>query len=118
MAVMDRIHLDRPYAGSRMMRDLGLYRRWSTQGDQLDAQDGHSSRLPQAQYQHETPWAQDLSVFVANTAHCSTQSDLGAGHHVLADETRISVSARSHRLVQQKGAQLEIVEHHACGFLR
>ena len=35
-------------------------------------------------------------------------------YHLPSDETRISVSVRSHRLVQQESAQLETVEHHAC----
>ena len=68
MRRMDELHLEFPFAGSRMLRDLltqeGIDDRPPACLD-LDEADGHRGALPQAEHLQARPRAQDLPVSAA-----------------------------------------------------
>jgi len=85
MRRIDELHLDHPFAGSRMMRDLlrgegvaiGRERVAS-----MMAADGHRGAVSPAQRLHARTWAQDLPVSAAGPGCRAAEPGVGHGHHV------------------------------------
>ena len=67
MRRIDELHLDYPFAGSRMLRDLCAAKASGRAGSSCldDAADGDRSALPTAAYLQTGRWAQDLSISAA-----------------------------------------------------
>src|SRR4051794_13005157 len=92
MRRMDELHLDYPFAGSRMLRDL-----MTAEGFQVgrrhvataDEANGNRSRLPQAQHFETGAGAQDLSVSAAQSAGHAPQSGLGHGSDLRSHGARL-----------------------------
>ena len=90
MRRIDELHLEHPFAGARMLRDL-LGREGVKVGRKhvatLMARLGHRGAVPQAQHEQEAPGAQGLPVPAAWLDHRAGQPALGDGHHTLAERT-------------------------------
>jgi len=98
LAIMHRIdalHVEHPFAGSRMLRDLlraegvvigrlavaTLMRRMGVEG-----------AVPPAQHVQTHAWAQDLPVSAAQPGGRPAEPGLGDGHHLHSDGTRLCLS--------------------------
>ena len=68
MQQIDRLHLEYPFAGSRMLRDLlrqdGINCRAQACGH-LDAKNGHRGSLPASSHHQAAPRTQGVSVLAA-----------------------------------------------------
>ena len=98
---MDRLHLDYPFAGARMLRDL-LRRQGLAVGrarvTQLMRKMGMEAVYRKANTSRRNLAHKVYPYLLRNLAVDWGQSGLGHGHHVLADETRLSVSGCCDRL--------------------
>ena len=121
MRHLDRLHLEFPFAGSRMLRGL------------LDAEGCKVGRRHvktlmkrmgiEALYRHPRttkpePGAQDLSVFAARNGDCPAQPGVGDGHHLHPDGAWLRLSGRRARLVQPSRAVVACIDHNGSGVLR
>nr|BAM13935.1 transposase [Pseudomonas sp. K-62] len=115
MRRMDELHLELPFAGSRMLRDLlnkeGIADRALPCRD-ADEASAHRGALPQAKHLETDAWAQDLPVSAAWPDDRSAQSGLGHRHHLRAHGARVRLPRRHHRLVQSPGPVLAAIDHH------
>jgi hypothetical protein len=111
MRRMDELHLEHPFAGSRMLRDLlNLEGHRVGQTCRLpDAADGNRGDLPQEEHQPAAPGSSDVSVFAAAFVYRSTQPSLGQRHHLHPDGARLCVSRRRDRLVHAQSTRLAAV---------
>ena len=121
MRRIDELHLEHPFAGSRMLRDLlhprGLRRRPAARRH-ADAAHGHRGAVPQAQHQQEAPGAPGVPVPAARHGDRAGQPGLGPGHHLHPDGARLGVPDGGAGLVQPPGAGAPGVDHDGGGLLR
>jgi len=100
MRQTDKLHLEFPFAGSRMLRDL-LGCRWSIGGTaschNFDAENGHRSGLSQAQHIETAPGHKNLSVSVCGGSQSVVQTRSGGAtdiFHLHSDGARLRLSVR------------------------
>ena len=117
LALMHRIdewHLAYPCAGSRMQTTM-LTREGTPGGASsrlhADEADGHPRPVSQAQHQHTTSGASDVSLPVAPSDDHPFQSRVGGGHHLHPDETRRCLPVRGPGLGQSPGVGVAAVQH-------
>ena len=121
MRRLDQLHLEFPFAGSRMLRGL-----LAAEGCKIGRR--HVKTLMrrmgiEALYRRPrttTPGArpQDLPVSAARAGDHAGEPSLGDGHHVHPDGARLRLSGRRSRLVQPSRAGVAIVDHNGSGILR
>jgi hypothetical protein len=93
MRHLDRLHLEYPFAGSRMLRGLLALQGWAC--EDADAADGDRGALsPSAHHQARTR-PQDLSVPAARHGDHAAEPGLGDGHHVHSNGAGLRLSRRS-----------------------
>ena len=115
MRRMDELHLELPFAGSRMLRDLlnaegFVIGRWHVAT--LMKRMGIEAIYRKPNTSKPAPGAKDLPVSLTQLAGHQTQPGLGDGHHVYPDGARLRLSRRRRRLVQPPGPRLATVDHH------
>jgi putative transposase len=117
MRRMDELHLDFPFAGSRMLRDL-----LNAEGIKVGRR--HVATLMrrmgiEAIYRkpNTSRPAPGHKIYPAHAAGHPAGSGLGDGHHIHPDGARLRLSRRRRRLVQPPGSCLAIVDHYGGGVL-
>ena len=107
MRRIDKLHLDYPFAGSRMMRDL--LRQDNVTGGlalgrqacfHIDAANGRQGVVPETKHQSAPPRSTRVSVPATRTHGDQAQPGMGYGHHVHTDGPGICVPGRRDGLVQ------------------
>ena len=97
MRRIDELHLDYPFAGSRMLRDLlgARARDRPPARRHADEADGDRGALSPAEHLEAGAGAQDLSLSAAQAAGDAPEPSLGNGHHVdTVGEFPVGYSAR------------------------
>ncbi len=113
MRRIDELHLDYPFAGSRMLQ--GLLKREGFEVGRLHVAtlmktDGHRGDLSPAEHLEARAGAQDLPLSLAQGSGDAAQPGLGDGHHLRADGARLRLSGGGGRLVQPQGSGLAAVD--------
>lgn len=104
MPRLDRLHLEFPFAGSRMLRDL-LAAGWCKIGRRHIRCGGWDrGALPPAADHQAGTRAQGLSVSAARDRDHTPEPGLGDDHHLHPDGARLRLSRGGARLVQPPGA--------------
>lgn len=102
MRRIDELHLELPFAGARMLRDLlrgeGVTVGRKHMTTRCDA--CHHVALQQAQHQQEGAWAHDLPVPAAHAACHLGRPGLGNGHQLHPDGPGLRVSGCGDRPVE------------------
>ena len=121
MRRMDELHLEFPFAGSRMLRDL-----LTAEGFQTGRR--HVSTLMkrmriQAVYRKPNtskpaPGHKIYPYLLRNATGHAPQPGLGHGHHLRSHGARLRLSRCRHRLVQPAGSVLAVVDHDGSRVLR
>ena len=109
MRRIDELHLDYPFAGSRMLRDLLRgrgHRDRPPARRHADEADGHRGDLPPAEHLEAGAGPQDLPVSAARPGDRPAQPGLGDGHHLHPDGARLRLPGGGGRLVQPPGPGL------------
>jgi hypothetical protein len=118
LAIMRRIdafHMDYPFAGSRMLRDLlaaegikvgRLHISTLIKKMAIDRGD-----LPMVEHLEAGSGAQDLPLSAAKAGGDAAQPGVGDRHHVHPDGARLRLSDRDRRSVQPAGAQPALINH-------
>src|SRR5215467_11374926 len=119
MRRLDELHLERPHAGSRMLRDL-----LAAEGSKIGRR--HVKTLMQrmgieAVYRRPrtsipAPGHKIFPYLLPDDR--SSQPGLGVGHHLHPDGARLRLSRRGHGLVCAPHTDLAGVDHAECGLLR
>src|SRR4051812_34271762 len=132
MRRMDQLHLDFPFAGSRMLRDL-----LNAEGVEIGRQ--HVATLMKRMgiaaihrrpntskpapghkiYPYllrNVPITRPDQVWAMDIDH-QARPGLGDGHHLRSDGARLRLPRRGHRLVQPQGSRLAAVDHDGGGVL-
>ena len=121
MRRIDELHLEHPFAGSRMLRDLlnreGIAGRPQACGD-ADAPDGHRGAVSAAADQRPASRASGVPVSAARRHHRPAQSGLGDGHDLHPDAPRLRVPDRGARLGQPPRSGVAPVDQPGCGRCR
>lgn len=114
MRRIDQLHLDYPFAGSRMLRDMLV-------GEGVKVGRRHVGTLMRrmgiealrrlSHYEQEAPCASSLPVPAARLGHRARQRSLGAGHHVHPYGPRLGVPGGRTGLVQPPRAHPSVVHH-------
>ena len=101
MRRIDELHLEHPFAGSRMLRDMlrGRHHDWPSGGGDDDAANEHRGAVSAAEYVQTGTWAQDLAVFAAQPGGGSAEPGLGDGHHLDPDGAGLCLSGGGGGLV-------------------
>ena len=103
MRRIDELHLERPFAGSRMLRDF-LNREGVDDRPPpcRHADEAHGDRgdLSPAEHVETRAGPQDLSLSAARREGRAAEPGLGDGHHLYPDGARLRLSRRRRRLVQ------------------
>ena len=119
---LDRLHLEYPFAGSRMLHGLLV-----AEGSKIGRR--HVRTLMrkmgiEALYRRprtSTPEPShkiDLSILVARHGDHAAESSVGDGHHIHSDGERLCLSCRRTRLVQPPRVVLASVDHYGSVVLR
>ena len=121
MRRLDRLHLEFPFAGSRMLQGLLV-----AEGSKIGRR--HVRTLMQrmgieALYRRPRttkPGArpQDLPVSAARDRDHAAEPGVGDGHHLHPDGARLRLSGRRARLVQPSRAVVARIDHDGGGVLR
>lgn len=76
---IDKLHLDHPFAGARMLRDMLRLDKIVVGSKHINAdeEDGHRSALPKGQHQSAEPGAPDLPLPLASPHHRSPRTRSG-----------------------------------------
>ena len=102
MRQIDRLHLEFPFAGARMLRGL-LAARWEQDRppacQNADEADGDRGALPPSAHDEARAGAQDLPVSAARHGGRAAEPGVGDGHHVHPDGEGLRLSRRGARLV-------------------
>jgi len=122
LALMRRInelHLDYPFAGSRMLQGL-----LNAEGHDVDRLHVRTlmkkmgrGDLSSPEHVQARAGPQDLSLSSQESRHHSPQSSLDDGHQLHTDGAGRRLFLRRHRLVQPPGSVLEAVDHAGDGIL-
>jgi hypothetical protein len=113
MRRIDKLHLDYPFAGSRMLRGL----LWQQGGGRsqahknADEKDGNRGHISQSEYFEARSGAQNLPVFIEEYCSLASQPSLGYGYHLYPNGAWLRLSGRSSGLVQPPRSSLEVVDH-------
>ena len=120
MRRIDELHLDYPFAGSRMLRDL-------LNGEGVAIGRRHVATLMkrmgiEAIYRRPNtskpaPGHKIYPYLLRKLAVDAAQPGLGDGHHLHPDGARLRLSRRRRRLVQPPGSGLAAVDHAGGGLL-
>ena len=120
MRRIDALHLDYPFAGSRMLRDL-LRGEGVAIGRELVItmmrRMGIEADLPQAEHVEGGAGAQDLPVSATRAGNRAAEPSLGHGYHVYPNGEGICLSGGGGRLVQPAGSGLAAFDHDGRRFL-
>ena len=95
MKLIDRLHLDYPFAGARMLRDLLNLRRIQVgcrRVRTLMRRMGIEALYRKPIHQQETPGASDLPVPAEAPESRATQSGLGDGYYLCSNGTGLRLS--------------------------
>ncbi len=121
MRRLDRLHLEFPFAGSRMLRGLLVAegckigrRHVKTLMKRMGIEALY--RRPRTDEAGARP--QDLSVSVARDRDHATEPGVGDGHHLHSDGTRLRLLGGRAGLVQPSRASLARLNHDGGGVLR
>ena len=115
MRRMDELHLEYPFAGSRMLKGLLNAEGWddvasaaavTCRNAHADEADGHRGAVPAPEHVEARAGAQDLSLPAAQAGDHAARSGLGDGHYLRPDSPRLRLSRRGNRLVQPTGPGL------------
>jgi putative transposase len=122
MRRIDELHLERPFAGARMLRDF-LDREGITVGRRhvatLMKRMGIEAIYRRPNASKPTPARpQDLPVSAAGRDGRAAEPSLGDGHNVHPDVARLRLSCRRRRLVQPARAFTSGVDHDGGRLLR
>src|ERR1700674_351187 len=99
MRRIDELHLNYPFAGARMLRDMLKLEgpcHWPPARGHADGEDGDCGDLPQAQHQHAAPGPSDLSVPSQGPYHRPAEPGLGDRLDVYPDEARVRLPGGDH----------------------
>ena len=115
MRRLDRLHLEFPFAGSRMLRGLLV-----AEGCEIGRRHvktlmrrmGIEALYRRPRTTKPEPGHKNLPVSAARLGDHATESGVGDGHHLHPDGARLRLSGRGTRLVQPQGAVLAAVDHH------
>src|ERR1017187_9611469 len=114
MRRIDELHLNYPFAGSRMLRGL-LWQQGLEVGRRhiktLMKRMGIEAIYRRPQHLETRARTQDLSVSSARSGRHAAQPGLGHGHHLHPDGARVRLSGRGGGLVQPPGSGLEAINH-------
>ena len=120
MQRLDRLHLEFPFAGSRMLRGLLVAegckigrRRVKTLMQRM----GNRSALSASPHNQAGARPQDLPVSAARNADHAAKPGVGDGHHLHLDGARLRLSGGRARLVQPSGAVVAPIDHDGGGVL-
>ena len=120
MRRIDELHLDYPFAGARMLRDL-LRREGHAIGRRhvatLMRRMGIEAAVSQAAHQPAASGPSGLPLSPARSGDLATQSCLGGGYHLHPDGARLCVFVRGPRLGQSPGVGVAAVQHADDGLL-
>jgi hypothetical protein len=120
MRRIDELHLNYPFAGSRMLRGL-LWQQGLEVGRRhiktLMKRMGIEAIYRRPQHLETRARTQDLSVSSARSGRHAAQPGLGHGHHLHPHGARLRLSGGGGGLVQQKGSCLAMVDNNGCQFL-
>ena len=94
MRRIDELHLEHPFAGSRMLRDMLRREGYQTGRKHVTSlmKKMGIEALQEAQHQPSSSRASGLSVPAAQPGNYAPQSRLRSRHHVHPDEARLCVS--------------------------
>ena len=104
MRRIDELHLEVPFAGARMLRDLLRGRRVrgrSQAHDHADAPHGHHGAVPQAEHEQEGAGADDLPVPAAHAGDHAFESRLGDGHQCAMQARFATTKRKEHTTVSE-----------------
>ena len=114
MRRIDELHLEYPFAGSRMLRDLlgrrGLAGR-PPACRHADEAHGHRGDLSPAQHVESPRQGTRSTLSAARPEDRAAEPGLGDGHHIHPHGARLRLSGRGGRLVQPPRAGLAAVDH-------
>jgi len=104
MRRLDRLHLEYPFAGSRMLRGL-----LAAEGCKIGRRHVKTlmkrmgiEALPPSPHHQARARSQDLPVSAARSDGRAAEPGVGDGHHLHPDGARLRLSGRSARLVQRR----------------
>ena len=121
MRRIDQLHLEFPFAGSRMLRGLlagrGVQDRPPSRED-ADAADGDRGALSPSAHDQARARPQDLPVSAARAGDHAAEPGVGDGHHLHPDGARLRLPRRGARLVQPPRPVVAAVDHDGGGVLR
>src|SRR5271169_3411543 len=121
MRRLDRLHLEFPFAGSRMFERAaggrGVQDRPPSCED-ADAADGARGTLSPSAHDEARAGTQDLSVSAAWRRDHRAKPGVGDGHHLHPDGARLRLSGCRARLVQPSRAVVARIDHDGGGILR
>ena len=120
MRRLDRLHLEFPFAGSRMLRGL-----LTAEGCKIGRRHvktlmkrmGIEALYRRPRTTKPEPGHKILPVSAARDGDCPAEPGVGDGHHVHPDGTRLCLSGRCARLVQPSRAVVAAVDHDGGGVL-
>jgi hypothetical protein len=121
MRRLDRLHLEFPFAGSRMLRGLLVAegcRIGRRHVKTLMKRIGDRGALSPSAYDEARAGAQDLSVSAARHRDRTAKPGVGDGHHLHPDDAWLRLSGRCARLVQPSRAVVAGIDHDGGGVLR
>jgi len=106
MRRIDELHLEFPFAGSRMLQDMLQRRHQDRPSARRHADEADADRvdLPPSEHIQAGAGAQDRPVFAAQAGDCATRSGLGDQYHLHSDGKGLRLSGGHRRLVQPQGA--------------
>src|SRR5258708_3310306 len=121
MRRLDRLHLEFPFAGSRMLRGLLAAEGCKTgrrHVKTLMKRMGIEALYRRPRTTKPEPGAQELSVSAARDGDCADEPGVGDGHHLHLDGAWLRLSGRGARLVQPSCAVVARIDHNGSGILR
>ena len=110
---IDKLHMEFPFAGSRMLRGLLVQEGLRSEAARCHADEAHGHRGPLSQAEHvETgTGTQDLSLSTPEAANHPPQSGLDDGHHLHPHGARVHLPGRSAGLVHTARPGTADVDH-------
>ncbi len=87
---IDKLHMEFPFAGSRMLQGLLVQEGFRVGRLHVDEAHGDRGPLPSAEHLGTGAGAQDLPLSAEKAAHHPAQPSLGDGHHLHSDGARMA----------------------------